>query len=113
MNKEKLVEEQKALKEKLVELIEFINSEEFFKLSEKEKSLINSQRVGMEMYINALTIRVYGEAEKENIAGSSNLFPLLLLSMFTGFSSPCPTSGSTEELKKVLESDENKEEVNE
>lgn len=113
MNKEKLVEEQKSLKAKLVELIEFINSEEFFKLSEKEKSLINSQRVGMEMYINALTIRAYGDTEKENVAGSSNIFPLLLLSMFTSFSSPFPTSGSTEELKKVLESDENKEEVNE
>lgn len=113
MNKEKLVEEQKDLKVKLVELIEFIHSEEFYKLDEKEKALINSQRVGMEMYINALTARVYGDAEKWSAASSSSLFPLMLLSMFSGFGSPLPPVGGADELKKALEADKNKEEVSE
>lgn len=79
MNKEKMIEEQKDLKGKLLELIDYMNSEEFFTLSEKEKALLNSQRSGMEMYLNALTNRIYSDKEKADFSG--NILPLLLLSM--------------------------------
>jgi len=76
---------------KLLELVDYMNSEEFFTLSEKEKSLLNSQRAGMEMYLNALTNRIYGDKEKMEF--SSGVLPLLLLGMLSGgfgSSSPLP-----------------------
>lgn len=94
MNKDKMIEEQKDLKGKLLELIDYMNSEEFFSLSENEKALLNSQRTGMEMYLNALTNRIYGEESKHDVSGS--FFPLLLLGMLSGnmwgSSTPLPTA---------------------
>lgn len=80
---EKLKKEQADLKEKLVRLIEFINSEEYFTLDETEKSLLMSQRVGMEIYLNSLTQRIYG-VRKLDPCGS--MLPLMLMSMFNPFS---------------------------
>ena len=89
MNREKMIEEQKDLKGKLLELVDYMNSEEFFNLSDKEKALLNSQRAGMEMYLNALTNRIYGDKEKMEF--SSGVLPLLLLGMFSGgFGSSAP-----------------------
>ena len=100
---EKPKKEQADLKEKLVRLIEFINSEEYFTLDETEKSLLMSQRVGMEVYLNSLTQRIYG-ARKLDVSGS--MLPLMLMSMFNPFSSP---SSSVDVLKEQLEKDQDKE----
>lgn len=103
---EKLKKEQADLKEKLVKLIAFINSEEYFTLEETEKSLLMSQRVGMEVYLNSLTQRIYG-ARKLDV--SSSMLPLMLMSMFNPFS---PSSSSVDVLKEQLEKDQNEEKRN-
>ena len=103
---EKLKKEQAELKERLVEVIDLINSEEYFTLDETEKSLLMSQRVGMEIYLNSLTQRIYG-VRKLDPCGS--MLPLMLMSMFNPFSSP---SSSVDVLKEQLEKDQDKEKNN-
>lgn len=98
---EKLKKEQDELKERLVKLIAFINSEEYFALDETEKSLLMSQRVGMEVYLNSLTQRIYGARK---IDTSSSILPLILMSMFNPFS---PSPSSVDLLKEQLEKDQN------
>ena len=100
---EKLKKEQVELKERLVKLIGFINSEEYYSLDETEKSLLMSQRVGMEIYLNSLTQRIYG-ARKADVSGS--MLPLLMLSMFNPFS---PSSSSVDLLREQLDKDQNEE----
>lgn len=90
MNKEKMELEHAQLKERLQELTDFINSEEYFKLSESEKQLIAAQRSGMEVYINALSIRLWGKGNT-NGAFSPSLLGLVTSLMFApSFGSPMP-----------------------
>lgn len=58
-----LVNEQAQLKDKLIKLIGFINSDEFYKLSENNKTLLNNQRIGMEIYLNCLNARLYEDID--------------------------------------------------
>lgn len=74
---EKLKIEQVELKEKLLRLIDFMQSEEFSTLDSTEKGLLASQRAGMEVYLNALTQRIYGPNE----ARMETMLPILLMSM--------------------------------
>lgn len=103
---EKLKKEQAELKERLVEVIDLINSEEYFTLDETEKSLLMSQRVGMEVYLNSLTQRIYG-ARKLDIGNS--MLPLILMTAFNPFS---PSPSSVDLLKEQLEKDQNEEKKN-
>lgn len=107
---EELKQEQYDLKAKLHEVVEFINSEEYFTFSPREKGLINQQRAGMEMYLNALTNRIYSK-DDYSLDASSLLWPMVMGSMFSSSSG----FGSTSALKDSLkESDfETKEESNE
>lgn len=96
--KEELKQEQYDLKAKLHEVIELINSEQYYGLSNGEKGIINQQRVGMELYLSCLTKRIYGNMDNPD---TSNLLWLTMLyGMFntsSGFG-----SGSTEYLKDQL-----------
>ncbi len=65
-----------------------------------------SQRVGMEIYLNSLTQRIYG-ARKLDIGNS--MLPLILMSMFNPFS---PSPSSVDLLKEQLEKDQNEEKKN-
>lgn len=106
MNREELKQEHAQLKERLAELVDFISSEEYYKLCDGEKQLIATQRTGMEMYLNALSVRLWGDTHSCN-AMSSSLMSLMLSSMFLpSFSTP--TSGAEtlkEELDKVPKED--------
>lgn len=88
MDKEKMLHEHSQLKEWLQELTDFINSEEYYKLGEAEKQLMAAQRSGMEVYINALSIRLWG---KGNVSGtySPSLLGLVTSMLFApNFGSP-------------------------
>lgn len=82
MNREKMEQEQAQLKERLRELTDFINSEGYYKLSDAEKQLIATQRSGMEVYINALSIRLWGNGNTTG-AFSPSLLGLMTSMMFT------------------------------
>lgn len=59
-NIEELKQEQYGLKARLHGMIEFINSKDYFALSSEEKTIISIQMAGMELYLNCLTQRIYG-----------------------------------------------------
>jgi hypothetical protein len=106
---EELKKEQHDAKAKLHELIETINSEEYFSLSPKEKGLISQQRAGMEVYLNALTNRVYSK-EEYSFDPSSAMWPLLMSSMFTN-SSSWGVSSNLDSLKKQVDEETHDEPV--
>jgi hypothetical protein len=94
---EELKIEQSELKAKLHELVEIINSEEYFGLSPREKGLLGQQRAGMEMYLNALTNRIYSK-DDYSFDASSLLWPMMMGTMFSSSSG----FGSTGYLKDQL-----------
>lgn len=105
MNREKVREEHAQLKERLAELVDFINSEEYYKLSDSEKQLIATQRTGMELYLNALSVRLWGNTQSVSPL-SSSLMSLMLSSMFTSsYGFPSSTPSGTEVLKKSIDDD--------
>ena len=106
---EELKQEQYDLKAKLHEVIEFTNSSEFFALPPREKGLIGQQRSGMEVYLNALTNRIYGK-ESFSFDISSAMWPMLFSSALNVASSNTPSSEASEDLQKMI--DEEKEKLN-
>ena len=62
-----LKQEQYDLKAKLHEVIEFMNGEEYFTLAVLEKDLVSQQKIGMEIYLAALTNRIYNRENKEEL----------------------------------------------
>ena len=83
---EELKQEQYDLKAKLHEIVELVNGEEYFNLSPREKSLIYQQRAGMEMYLNALTNRIYSKDEY-SFDASALMGTMLLSNIFNSSSS--------------------------
>ena len=71
--KERLIIEQKELKEKLLKLVEFINSEKFYGLSENNRKLLRNQKIVMELYLNILSIRVYEDIDHAVVPDYSTL----------------------------------------
>ena len=65
--KERLVEEQEQLKEKFIKLVQFINSDKFFALSNNNKQLLQNQKIAMEMYLNTLNLRIYEDVDKISV----------------------------------------------
>ena len=63
-NKEKLIEEQKELKEKVSKLTEFMNSEEYYKLSPNNKLVLKNQKIAMDLYLQVLNTRVFEDVDK-------------------------------------------------
>ena len=102
---EELKQEQFDAKTKLHELVEFINSEEFYSLSQSEKNIIGQRRIALEMYLNSLTKDLY-DKEGSTFDTSNAVWPLLMSSMFTG--SSFGPSSSIDSLKKQIEDDDSK-----
>lgn len=96
---EELKKEQYDAKAKLHELIEFINGEEFYNLSQSEKNIIGQRRVALEMYLNSFTKQIY---DKEGVSFDTNsaVWPLLLSSIF---STPMSFGSGISNLKDTLE----------
>ena len=107
---EELKQEQYDAKAKLHELIEFINSEEFYSLSQSEKSIIGQRRLALEMYVNSLTKNIY-DKDGSSYDISSAMLPLMMSSMFTG--SSFGSSSGIDSLKKQLEEEDFKVELDE
>lgn len=91
----KLKEEQLELKGRLLRLTDFINSEEYYKISVSERNLLNQQRTGMEIYLNALTRRI---CEESDASSTPSIMLPLLMSMFSA-----PSFGPSVEKEKLQE----------
>ena len=57
--REYLVEERKEVKTRFIKLVEFINSAEFYRLSDNHKQILRNQKVVMEEYLDILNLRTY------------------------------------------------------
>lgn len=99
---ETLKKEQYDLKAKLHEIVELVNSEEYYDFDPREKSLISQQRVGMEMYLNSLTKRIYGKDEPVG-AMDTMWLPLLFSMVSSPWSSSAPSSPKYELNKEDFE----------
>ena len=62
--KEILVKEQAELKEKFTKLVDFINSPDFYELSQNNKQLLRNQKIAMELYLNVLNMSVFEDVDK-------------------------------------------------
>lgn len=62
--KERLIVEQKELKEKLIKLTEFINSEKYYELSPNNRQVLKNQKLAMELYLSVLNMRVFEDIDK-------------------------------------------------
>ena len=101
---EELKNEQYEAKAKLHELVEFINSEEYYSLTQSEKNIIGQRRIALEMYLNSLTKGIY-DREGSTFDTSSTLWPLLMSSLFSGLGG-LGSSSAVSDLKKQLEEDD-------
>ena len=99
---EELKQEQCEAKTKLHELVEFVNSEEYYSLSQSEKNIIGQRRIALEMYLNSLTKSIY-DKEGSSFDVSTAMWPLMMSSMFS--SSSFSSSSSLDSLKKQIEED--------
>ena len=61
--KERLIKEQSELREKFNKLVDFINSEKFYKLSQNNRLLLKNQKIAMELYLNILNMRVFEDVD--------------------------------------------------
>lgn len=105
-NIEELKKKQPEYKESLQELVGFINSKDYFNLSEKEKSIIGQYRIGLEVLTNASTSLTYDSNAVSDI--NSSMLSLLLMSTMTA---PFGPSKGAEYLKKELEEDDTHQEL--
>ena len=83
--------ELEVAKKKLMELIGFINSEDFYGLSDGDKQNVHGLRVGMEIYVNSMSNLLF---VVKDFPTQPNFMMPLLLSMFMGASPFGPGSGS-------------------
>lgn len=96
---EELKKEQYDTKAKLHELVELINSDEFYDLSQSRKNIIGQRRIALEMYLNSLTKEIY-DSEGSTFDMNSTIWPMLLSSIFT--SSSFGSISDTHKLKEEL-----------
>lgn len=62
--KERLTEEQKELKDKLSKLTEFMNSEDYYKLSPNNRLVLKNQKIAMDLYLQVLNMRIFEDVDK-------------------------------------------------
>jgi len=89
MDKQKLLKEHAEIKALLAEKLDFIFSEEYYKLSDNEKRLLSTQKTSLETNLAALSAQLW-EKNLPTFDPSSSLVWLSLLSTFLGGSSFSP-----------------------
>ena len=104
--------EHSELKEKLIRLVNYTNSEEYFKLNPIKKTLIDQYKTSTEISLGNLSQLLYSDSANSNLDSSSFLLPLMLNMMksSSGFS---PTSSDVFTMPtKEIEAPEEEEDIN-
>lgn len=65
--REQLQEERKDIRARFIKLVEFINSAEFYRLSDNNKQVLRNQKKVMEEYLNILNLRTYENVDSFTI----------------------------------------------
>jgi len=102
--KVRLLVEQKELKEKFVKLVEFINGEEYYKLSDNTRLLLKDQKIAMELYLNVLNMRVFEDVDNITVPDYGMLQAMSGLFNSSWSSSP----SNIKELEKQLDNKSDK-----
>lgn len=82
-------QEHAQLKERLARLVDVISSEEYYAMPDDEKALLTQQRAGMEMYLNALSLRLWGNTG-DSMAPSSLAWLLMSSMLMPSLNAPKP-----------------------
>lgn len=82
--KEILIKEKDELKEKLMKLIDFINSEKFYELSANNKQLLKNKKAIMELYLNIVNTQLYEDVDKIGIT-NFGMLGLFIATISKGF----------------------------
>lgn len=98
--KERLIKEQKELKERLAKLTDFINSENFYKLSQNNRQLLKNQKIAMELYLNVLNMRLFEEVDEITVLDYGMM--QVLGSIFGGNVFNSQKSNAETDLEKIL-----------
>lgn len=98
--KERLIKEQKELKEKLAKLTDFINSEKFYKLSQNNRQLLKNQKIAMELYLNVLNMRLFEDVDEITVLDYGMM--QVIGSFFGGNVFNSQKSNAEMELEKIL-----------
>lgn len=61
--KERLIIEQEEFREKLFKLTDFMNSEEYYKLSPNNRLVLKNQKIAIELYLQVLNMRVFEDID--------------------------------------------------
>lgn len=101
------------LKEKLIRLVNYTNSEEYFKLDLIKKTLIDQYKTSTEISLGNLSQLLYSDSANSNLDSSSFLLPLMLNMMksSSGFS-PAPSDAVFTMPTKEVEAPEEEEDIN-
>lgn len=107
--------EHSELKEKLIRLVNYTNSEEYFKLDPIKKTLIDQYKTSTEISLSNLSQLLYGDSINSSMDSSSFILPLMLAMMkgpsgFPPASSDAVFTMPTKEIEAPEEEDINKEE---
>ena len=65
--RKQLQEERKDIRTRFIKLVEFINSAEFYRLSDNNKQVLRNQKKVMEEYLNILNLRTYENVDSFTI----------------------------------------------
>lgn len=109
MEREKLLQEQKATLESLVEKTRFVYSDEFYKLDEFDKQKYTKDKMATETHLGTLSNILWGEKIPQFGGSLTDMFALGILSSM--FGTPWSSSSSTTtgfENKSIEEQDKEK-----
>ncbi len=78
-----------------------MNSEKYYSFDDNTKAVFTKQRAGMELYLNALNIRVFGDTKNYN--NSSDLMTLFYITMLNTSPFTPSKSPEMERLEKLMD----------
>ena len=97
--RESLLKERDELKAKLVDFVEFINSDKCQKLAAGHRSLLMTQKVSMELYLDILNKRLFDDVENARegtFSLVSLMLPMMLNAPFGSAPEPIPFPEKTD-----------------
>lgn len=89
--------EQVETRNKLVKLVDYINSSEFYKLSENNRKMLQNRKACLEMYLSTLNMEVYEDVDSIFVPDMAAVG--LMSSVFGGFPKMQPLRETIDEIE--------------
>ena len=98
--------EQQETKQKLARLVDYINSEEYYRLSSNRRLILRNRKLCLEMYLGVLSMEVYEDVDA--IAVPDMGWMGMMGGLF-GNTFSFPKSPTVSEIENILKEDKTKE----